>query len=644
MSKFLKNKTIFFLGIIFALSFLPEISLAATYYIDFQSGSDSNNGLSTSVPWKHCPGDSNAAGTAKSTTPSAGDTICFKGGVTYRGTITIQSAGTSGNQIIYDGACSGFGTGNAIITTSAAFTNEWTQCSDVATCGNNANYANIYYADISALVSAGLTVFHPWFEGDTLLYLAQDPNPVTQFHWADLTDYKSVAYTAVSKVGDTGYLTDATYFTQSSSSYWDGAYIGVWYQGNQIHRTPILSFNPSTDTVSFDMTGKTFYSAGYNTAYAMLNHLSILDRAGEYVIDTTGGKIYLWSNSAPPTNISYSMGTHYGIFNYSEHAYNTVRNFIFKNTHGFVARQQIMGAGNYYPSQNFQNNTILNNGSMGNNAVFLNNGSGGIISGNTVSYVQLGRGITSARASNMQILNNTLHHIDGTVIFVNQSMSPLVQGNILYEFKGIHGNGITVYGDPGLESTNAVVRNNTIYCGLRLITTDYCVDISFYNNVADACGADTTIVADWVGSTGTMRFVNNTFINSPSYGAIGISSAVSSIYARNNILAKEIIPKPGVAPTPDAQYNCYMYNYTGTETGKQTDTMSNTFTNYSNHDYTLKSGSNCKDRGTDMSSYLTTDILGVSRPQGSAWDIGAYEYVGAPDTTPPAAPTGVTIQ
>jgi len=38
-------------------------------------------------------------------------------------------------------------------------------------------------------------------------------------------------------------------------------------------------------------------------------------------------------------------------------------------------------------------------------------------------------------------------------------------------------------------------------------------------------------------------------------------------------------------------------------------------------------------------------LAGVSRPQGSAWDIGAYEYTGGtpPDVTPPAAPSGITI-
>ncbi len=34
----------------------------------------------------------------------------------------------------------------------------------------------------------------------------------------------------------------------------------------------------------------------------------------------------------------------------------------------------------------------------------------------------------------------------------------------------------------------------------------------------------------------------------------------------------------------------------------------------------------------------------ILHSQGSAWDIGAYESVEAPDITPPNSPTGVTVQ
>ena len=33
-----------------------------------------------------------------------------------------------------------------------------------------------------------------------------------------------------------------------------------------------------------------------------------------------------------------------------------------------------------------------------------------------------------------------------------------------------------------------------------------------------------------------------------------------------------------------------------------------------------------QDEGTDLGSSYNTDKLGTSRPQGSGWDMGAYEY------------------
>jgi hypothetical protein len=52
--------------------------------------------------------------------------------------------------------------------------------------------------------------------------------------------------------------------------------------------------------------------------------------------------------------------------------------------------------------------------------------------------------------------------------------------------------------------------------------------------------------------------------------------------------------------------------------------------------------------GTGTGSYgtysLATDLAGVARPSTGAWDIGAYEYSsGSSDTTPPAAPSGLSV-
>lgn len=48
--------------------------------------------------------------------------------------------------------------------------------------------------------------------------------------------------------------------------------------------------------------------------------------------------------------------------------------------------------------------------------------------------------------------------------------------------------------------------------------------------------------------------------------------------------------------------------------------------NASNNNFRLMGDSAVIDIGNDFSSYINRDIEGNSRPSGSGWDIGAYEY------------------
>jgi hypothetical protein len=103
----------------------------ATYYIDYVTGSDSNAGTSTGAPFKHAPGDPRAGGSVPGTL-SAGDTVVFKGGVTYSfdtpasDYIDITWSGTSGSPITYisgENSPYSWGTGKAIIDgTNADYT------------------------------------------------------------------------------------------------------------------------------------------------------------------------------------------------------------------------------------------------------------------------------------------------------------------------------------------------------------------------------------------------------------------------------------------------------------------------------------------------------------------------------------------
>jgi hypothetical protein len=72
----------------------------ATYYVDATSGSDSANGTSDSTPWK-------TIAKVNSSSFSAGDSILFKKGETWREQLTVPSSGSSGSPITFGAYGSG---------------------------------------------------------------------------------------------------------------------------------------------------------------------------------------------------------------------------------------------------------------------------------------------------------------------------------------------------------------------------------------------------------------------------------------------------------------------------------------------------------------------------------------------------------
>jgi parallel beta-helix repeat protein len=78
----------------------PVLGNAATYYIDYASGSDANPGTQA-APWKLAPG---MAGFSGNYAHQAGDVFVFKGGVTWPSTalpLTVVGSGTSASSDVY---------------------------------------------------------------------------------------------------------------------------------------------------------------------------------------------------------------------------------------------------------------------------------------------------------------------------------------------------------------------------------------------------------------------------------------------------------------------------------------------------------------------------------------------------------------
>lgn len=88
---------------------------AATYYIDYAGGSDANSGISKSTPWKHSPGMNGCSANCAATTPAPGDSLIFKGGVTWDYTIWPWNLPSSGNASSSAVGCNGGAAGQGCI-------------------------------------------------------------------------------------------------------------------------------------------------------------------------------------------------------------------------------------------------------------------------------------------------------------------------------------------------------------------------------------------------------------------------------------------------------------------------------------------------------------------------------------------------
>jgi len=153
---------------------IASLAMATTYYVDFEAGDDAKAGTSKQTAWQHAPGDRAATGNADAADLQPGDTVKFKGGVVYAGSINITASGEQGRPITYDGNASGdWGDGPAIIDGSVPLTN-LRQCASADEAWGNPNFKNIYWTTVPAGARWNTLNLN---QGLTPLAWSQDPNP-----------------------------------------------------------------------------------------------------------------------------------------------------------------------------------------------------------------------------------------------------------------------------------------------------------------------------------------------------------------------------------------------------------------------------------------------------------------------------------
>jgi hypothetical protein len=241
-----------------------------------------------------------------------------------------------------------------------------------------------------------------------------------------------------------------------------------------------------------------------------------------------------------------------------------------------------------YVSNSADNPVIRGNRSWGNNQCGihmngdLSQGGDGIISGALIE-------------ANMIHDNGTG---GGSGINCDGVQSSVIRNNLLYNN---HASGISLYAiDAADGSKNNVVVNNTII---------EAADGRWAINIRD-------------GSTGNTVLNNILFNNHSWHGSISISAdSLPEFWSDYNIVESSFTTDDGDSVLSLSQWQ----GQTGQDMNSLMTSPASVFLNIGANDYHLSAISPAVDKGTPVAS-VVTDIEGNQRPQGSAWDIGAYEY------------------
>jgi parallel beta-helix repeat protein len=234
------------------------------------------------------------------------------------------------------------------------------------------------------------------------------------------------------------------------------------------------------------------------------------------------------------------------------------------------------------------------------------NASSGIHMNGDISE-QPGNGLVEfATVENNVIWNNGLS--GGSGINCDGVDSSLFRNNLLYNN---HASGISLYAIDGAHgSSNNQVFNNTI---VMAPNSRYVINIPHDSGKAP------------VGNV-----IKNNILYTPdsNHGSVLIASkTVSGFQSDYNVVVSHFSDNGGNSLLTLKQWQAL-----GNDLHSIVATPAQLFVDPANNNYALKAGSLAIDAGVSLSQ-VPTDILGVTRPQGLAFDIGAYEFVAS--STPP---------
>ncbi|MEA2000248.1 MAG: choice-of-anchor Q domain-containing protein, partial [Euryarchaeota archaeon] len=268
-----------------------------------------------------------------------------------------------------------------------------------------------------------------------------------------------------------------------------------------------------------------------------------------------------------------------------------------------------------------------------------------------IVYEGYGEGIyfgnlnAGAVGSNCLIEDNIVYDSRAASIYIHNAGDVVIRRNLAYGtgnptycdrfvYDGVYftGNGIYVtdekWWNAVFQLDNIRVYNNLVaftYSGMH-IGNSHIRDDGTYASFSNSVVYNNVFVDNYNSLNIAGPFASNSFIKNNIFWCISGNcniyngrNSFSGIEFSNNLWSS--MPPDGIQGPNDI--------YSLPQLTKTSGWRSMTAGSLSGHDFTLQSTSPAIDAGISTAPTVTDDYWGTSRPQGSAYDIGAYEYGGS---------------
>jgi hypothetical protein len=483
-----------------------------SWHVDYERGSDAADGRTPETAWKRAPGDPAATGRAAAAKLLPGDTVLFRGGVAYRGTIRLAASGAAGKPITWSGL--GYGEGMGAID-GADPVRLVRACRDAADCGFAADWKGLSRIEYSQPPTARIVLFGK----SGRYFVSQVPALPEPFFGDDRQNFEVVPRGELAALG-TGLLR-APGLLAAARRGGGRMEIAFWVRPNQVERRPVLAVE--AEGLRFDPGGLRFYED--RDGRAALDHsFAGLGQPGFYADVAPGVLVARLRPGDSAATLSIGSGR-VGI-ELGGQRFVTISGLDFRN---FAGSEAAAREGRAITSFGPGASDIEVRGNRFGPALIAG-GSGMVHLFGTTRFRFLdnrmedvfGAGFRAGGGSPGELLieGNVFRRIGRTAIGLLGVKGAVVRGNILTDIRGVHGNAITAY----LGNEDILIEGNCVVASSRPLTfhgdgKGTVNRIRIVGNILVSSGTGQAAINSWGRQTTDVEIVGN-LLAGPKHGVL----------------------------------------------------------------------------------------------------------------------------